>query len=51
MMLQTATFQALTSLSSWYMLFQQQTIIADSVSARNAHKAILYLQKIPSIYY
>ena len=38
MMLQTVMFQALTSLSSWCMLFQEQTLIADSESATHACK-------------
>ena len=38
-MLQTVTFQRLTSLSSWYMLFQQQTIMIDSEYAKHASKS------------
>ena len=38
MMLQTVMFQALTSLSSWCMLFQEQTLIADTESATHACK-------------
>ena len=38
-MFETVTFQALPSLSSCYMLFQWQAIIADSESAKNACKS------------
>ena len=38
MMLQTLTFQPLTSLSSWYLLFQEQGIIPGSESAKHACK-------------
>ena len=38
MMLQTVTFLTLTSLSSWYMLFQWQTIMAETESAKQACK-------------
>ena len=37
-MLQTVTFQALTTLSSWYVLFQQQAIIANSEPAKHVCK-------------
>ena len=39
MLLQTVMFQALTSLSSWYMLFQEPAIIADSEFANHACKS------------
>ena len=39
MMLQTFKSQTLTSLSFWYMLFQQQAIIADSEFAKRACKS------------
>ena len=37
-MLQAVTFQALTSLSSWYVLFQQQAVISTSESAQHTCK-------------
>ena len=46
MMLQTATFHPLTSLSSWYMLYQKQAIIADSESAKLAGKSHTVSAKI-----
>ena len=39
MMLQTVMFQTLTSLNSWYMLFQWQASIADRESAKLACKS------------
>ena len=38
-MLKTVTFLALTSLSSWYTLFQQQATTADSESAKHTYKS------------
>ena len=39
MMLQAVTFQALTSLSSWYVLFQQQAVLSASESAQHICKS------------